>query len=279
MEVTIVKEGGFCLGVRLALEKARKALKGSGKAYALSPLVHNEEVVARLEEEGLEIRKLEDIPPGSPFPLVLSAHGHPASLEGEIRKRGLSFVDASCPFVLSNEKAIEKDSQEHDIVYVGHEGHEEAIAAVSFARGRAFLFDPRKKEEVPDGLVAPAIYVQTTLSGEEVEKALRLIREKYPDALFRKGRCRATEERQEAVKRLGEEYDLIVIVGSSTSSNARALLSTSRLLNPKALSLLALNAAAFPLEAATGRKKAALIGAASTDDREIEEIARLLKTL
>lgn len=278
MEAVKIKAGGFCAGVRLAIEKARSAASVKGRAYAYSPLVHNEKVTSRLEAEGLLPFDRENLKANDPaFPVVLSAHGHPPALEASLRAAGFEVVDATCPFVKANEEAIASSSRDHDIVYLGQPGHEEARAAVSFGRDRATLIDPSLPFEVPDGLKSPVIYVQTTLSGEDIEKALEAIGEKYPEAKLHRGPCRATEERQAAVKGLDSSFDLIVVVGSKNSANARAL---EKLAKGKGKTvLLVMGAEEIDTAAVRGKKKAAVIGAASTDEREIDAVVETLKLI
>ena len=278
MEVVKIKAGGFCSGVRLAIEKARAAVLKHGKAYAYSPLVHNEEVTSRLEGEGLLPIDREHLEQNDrSLPVVLSAHGHPSSLEDSLKEAGFAIVDATCPFVKANEEAIAADSRNHDIVYLGQPGHEEARAASSFGSGRVHLIDPALPFDVPEGLVDPLIYVQTTLSGEDIKKATEAIREEYPEAKLCRGPCRATEERQAAVKGLDSSFDLIVVVGSRNSANARAL---EKLAQGKGRTvLLAMGPEEIDRAAVRGKKKAAVIGAASTDEREIDAVVEALKSI
>lgn len=278
MEVVKIKAGGFCAGVRLAIEKARAAVSKRGKAYAYSPLVHNEEVTSRLEGEGLLPFDREHLEQNDrSLPVVLSAHGHPSSLEDSLKEAGFAIVDATCPFVKANEEAIAADSRGHDIVYLGQPGHEEAQAASSFGSGRVHLIDPSSSFDVPKGLANPLIYVQTTLSGEDIKKAAEAIREEYPEAKLCRGPCRATEERQNAVKGLDGSYDLIVVVGSRNSANARALQKLAAAKGTTAL--LIPNAEEIDAASLKNKKKAAVIGAASTDEREIDAVVEALKSI
>ena len=278
MEVVKIKAGGFCSGVRLAIEKARAAVSKHGKAYAYSTLVHNEEVTSRLEGEGLLPFDREHLEQNDrSLPVVLSAHGHPSSLEDSLKEAGFALVDATCPFVKANEEAIATDSKSHDIVYLGQPGHEEARAASSFGSGRVHLIDPALPFDVPEGLVDPLIYVQTTLSGEDIKKATEAIREEYPEAKLCRGPCRATEERQNAVRMLDGSYDLVVVVGSRNSANARALQKLAAAKGSTAL--LTPNAEEIDAASLKNKKKAAVIGAASTDEREIDAVVEALKSI
>ena len=277
METLKLAAGGFCAGVRLAIARARSALSSRGRAYAYSPLVHNEEVAARLEEEGLIPFDRENPSANDPsFPVVLSAHGHPSSLEASLRDAGFEVIDATCPFVKANEEAIAASSRDHDILYLGQEGHEEATAAVSFARGRATLIDPSRPFLVPAGLKGPLIFVQTTLSGADIKKAAAAIKEAYPEARLCRGPCRATEERQAAVESLDPSFDLLVVVGSPTSANARALF---RLASKKRDAILVRSGKEIDPSALRGKKKAAVIGAASTDETEIDSVVEVLQAI
>ncbi len=278
MEVVVLKEGGFCLGVESAVEKALGAARENGKAYLFSPLVHNEKVNERLSEMGLEAignRPLEDLDPA--YPIVLSAHGHCPALEEALRAKGFRFIDATCPFVLANELAIAREGVV-DIIYIGHEGHEESLAALSFAKGKARLYPPGGKEEVPAGLTAPRVHVQTTVELDGFWKSYERIKGKYPDAVLRGRPCKATVERQEAIKGLTGDFDLIVVVGSSSSRNADSLLRTAKGHHPEIESHLISGPEEVP-ESWSRRKKAAVIGAASTAEEEIEGVAERLREI
>ena len=229
MEAFLIEPGGYCFGVKMALQKAMDAAKG-GKAYCLGRLVHNEKTLESLSRHGVitiderEIGLSEAIDRlRSGSTVVFSAHGHDPKLEQKAKGKGLIIVDATCPFVRAN--VLEAAKSGH-VAYIGSKGHAEAEAFLASTEVDAFYDVKSGRLEVygsPSHIIA-----QTTLSEAEIEEGIAKIKASFPEARFIKGRCEETKTRQEAVERACSRAKTLVIIGSSSSSNANKLLQIGR---------------------------------------------------
>lgn len=229
MEAFLIEPGGYCFGVKMALQKAMDAAKG-GKAYCLGRLVHNEKTLESLSRHGVitiderEIGLSEAIDRlRSGSTVVFSAHGHDPKLEQKAKGKGLIIVDATCPFVRAN--VLEAAKSGH-VAYIGSKGHAEAEAFLASTKVDAF-YDVKSGRLEAYG--SPShIIAQTTLSEAEIEEGIAKIKASFPEARFIKGRCEETKTRQEAVERACSRAKTLVIIGSSSSSNANKLLQIGR---------------------------------------------------
>lgn len=225
MEVQVLSPHGSCGGVRRAIHLAREALRKEGKAYVLGPLVHNSQARDSLGKEGAMFLDLEEkdfkgallsVPQGS---LVLfGAHGHDPALDSIAKERGLRVIDATCPFVRMNAERIRRALQEEEnAIYLGEEGHAECRAVLSEFPGLPLY----GRDEVPPGgrLV---LVSQTTMGLHEVEEARRNL-EKTHSPVEVHLPCKATEERQEALRKIEGDVEALLILGKEESRNTIAL--------------------------------------------------------
>lgn len=225
MEAFLIEPGGYCFGVKMALQKAMDAAKG-GKAYCLGRLVHNEKTLEELSRHGVitiderEIglsEAIDRLTSGST--VVFSAHGHDPKLEQKAKGKGLVIVDATCPFVRANVLSAIKSGH---VAYIGSKGHAEAEAFLSSTKFDAFYDVKSGKLEIygtPKNIIA-----QTTLSEAEINEGIAKIKASFPEARFIKGRCEETKTRQEAVANSCGKAKTLIVIGSATSSNANKLL-------------------------------------------------------
>lgn len=286
MKVSLSETTGFCQGVHLAIAKAREARKANGSdIYVLGMLVHNEEVVGTLEKEGihcLDEREgslsslMERLPKGSLF--LFSAHGHPLILEEKAKQLGLRFVDATCPFVISNEKAIEEAAKENDCFYIGKPGHLECLSALSRSK-RISLFNEKELPENIDSTSHPQVFVQTTMGLEEIQKAFRKIQSVAPMATLAGKRCPSAVKRQKAFSTLPSGVDLIIILGSQNSNNSKELLQKAKQDQPLIPSFLVLSKNELAKMDLLKYHHVYLASGASTPIESVEEAANYLKTI
>lgn len=225
MEAFLIEPGGYCFGVKMALQKAVDAAKG-GRAYCLGRLVHNEKTLEELSRQGVETvderevglsEAIDRLPSGST--VVFSAHGHDPKLEAKAKGKGLIVVDATCPFVRANVMSAIKSGR---VAYIGSKGHAEAEAFLRSAKVDAFYDVKSGRLEIfgsPTSIIA-----QTTLSEAEIEEGVAKIQASFPEARFIKGRCEETKTRQEAVAKSCDKAKTLIVIGSSSSSNANKLL-------------------------------------------------------
>jgi len=228
MKVLLAAPRGFCAGVDRAIEIVEMALEVYGPPiYVRHEIIHNEHVVGRLRERGaIFTDDLADVPPNSN--LVFSAHGVSPAVRTEAASRDLNVVDATCPLVTKIHLEVHKFLKRgYGIFYIGHAGHVETEGTLGEAPGRLTLVTC--EEEVPD-LPEPVepklIYLtQTTLSIDETRGIVEALKRRFSRLEDPPGSdiCYATQNRQDAVKALAKQADVVLVVGSQTSSNTRSL--------------------------------------------------------
>jgi len=228
MEVILANPRGFCAGVDRAIEIAETALARFGPpVYVRHEIVHNRHVVDALRAKGaVFVDDLAEVPPGSL--LVFSAHGVSPAVREEALERDLRVIDATCPLVTKVHVEASRMAREgREIVLIGHAGHVEVEGTLGHAPGAMHLVQSvadvaRLRVRDPERL---ACVTQTTLSVDDTREILDALRARFPKiGLPRKDDiCYATQNRQNAVKALTEEADVVVVVGAPASSNSNRL--------------------------------------------------------
>ncbi|HVP30992.1 MAG TPA: 4-hydroxy-3-methylbut-2-enyl diphosphate reductase [Myxococcota bacterium] len=233
MRVLLANPRGFCAGVDRAIEIVELALARHGApVYVRHEIVHNRHVVETLRAKGaVFVDELADVPPGAL--VVFSAHGVSPAVRDEAAARGLRALDATCPLVTKvHVEARRFAGADHEIVLVGHAGHVEVEGTMGQAPERMHLV-----EDVADvAKLAPrdpsrlAVLTQTTLSVDDTREVLDALKQRFPTIqLPRKDDiCYATQNRQNAVKRLVGEADVVLVVGAPSSSNSNRLVEIAR---------------------------------------------------
>lgn len=224
MEVYLSEPRGFCAGVVRAVDIVKIVLKRFGApVYVKHQIVHNPYVVASLEEEGaVTVDEVDDIPEGSV--VVFSAHGSPPSDYEKAKARNLRVIDATCPLVTRVHNEAHKYAKEgRRIVLVGHRGHQESRGTQG--QENMELVDEREGVQLPDWESDSSVVVltQTTLSVDDTAEVVDEIRNRFSDTVVRNDICYATTNRQEAVKILAEQVDVVLVIGAQDSSNCNRL--------------------------------------------------------
>ena len=227
-ELLLAQPRGFCAGVDRAIEIVERALRQFGAPiYVRHEIVHNAYVVNDLRSKGaIFIEELSDVPAGNT--LVFSAHGVSKAVRAEAERRGLTIFDATCPLVTKVHMEVAKMRRQGcEIVMIGHDGHPEVEGTMGQAQAGMHLV-----ETVADvatlqvGNPALLAYVsQTTLSVDDTADIIVALKAKYPSIIEpKKGDiCYATTNRQEAVKFMAPQVDVVIVVGSPNSSNSNRL--------------------------------------------------------
>lgn len=227
-EITLAEPRGFCAGVDRAIEIVDRALaKFGAPIYVRHEIVHNTHVVNDLKSRGaIFIEDLAEVPPGST--LVFSAHGVSKAVQAEAAQRGFQVFDATCPLVSKVHIEVAKLAKEgYEFIMIGHKGHPEVEGTMGQVSGGIHLV-----EDVADVVhVAPrqterlALVTQTTLSVDDAADITHAVRARFPSVRSPKQQdiCYATQNRQDAVKVLSAQVDVVVVVGSPTSSNSNRL--------------------------------------------------------
>jgi len=227
-KIILAAPRGFCAGVAFAIEVVDLALKIHGSPlYVRHAIVHNEWVVRSFEERGvIFVENIEEIPEGAP--VVFSAHGVSPQVRSLAKERNLQVIDATCPLVTKvHNEAKRFAAKDFHFIYIGHRGHVEAEGTMGEAEGRMHLVEtPMDVErlEIPH-YEKLAVLTQTTLSVDEVQETMEVIKRKYPHVQMpeKEDICYATTNRQVAVRALADQCDLVIVVGSTTSSNSNRL--------------------------------------------------------
>jgi 4-hydroxy-3-methylbut-2-en-1-yl diphosphate reductase len=230
--VLLAAPRGYCAGVERAVEAVERALDEHGSpVYVRKQIVHNLHVVRELEAKGaVFVDEAGQIPQDAVA--VLSAHGSPPSVYREAESRGLSLIDATCPLVTKvHMEARRFADRGRTIVLIGHQGHEEVEGTSGQAPERTVLVqtvEEARTVQLPDGPLAHL--TQTTLSVDETDQIVRVLRERYPqlEGPPREDICYATQNRQDAVKRIAPRADVVLVIGSKNSSNSNRLAEVAR---------------------------------------------------
>ncbi|MGV3727287.1 4-hydroxy-3-methylbut-2-enyl diphosphate reductase [Hydrogenophaga sp.] len=227
-EILLAEPRGFCAGVDRAIEIVERALTKFGRPiYVRHEIVHNTYVVNDLKAKGaIFIEELSDVPPGAT--LVFSAHGVSKAIQEEAQQRGFHVFDATCPLVTKVHVEVAKLHREgFEFIMIGHKGHPEVEGTMGQLDSGIHLV-----EDVHDvARVAPAqterlaVVTQTTLSVDDAAEILSAVKARFPSVREPKQQdiCYATQNRQDAVKLLSPQVDIVIVVGSPTSSNSNRL--------------------------------------------------------
>ncbi|HZN23234.1 MAG TPA: 4-hydroxy-3-methylbut-2-enyl diphosphate reductase, partial [Burkholderiales bacterium] len=228
MEILLARPRGFCAGVDRAIEIVERALALYGAPiYVRHEVVHNKFVVDDLRAKGaIFVEELSEVPAGST--VVFSAHGVSQAVRHEAEGRGFRVFDATCPLVTKvHVEVAKKRAQNLEIVMIGHQGHPEVEGTMGQSRGGMYLVEgPEDVERLtvsdPENV---AFVTQTTLSVDDARRTIDALRQRFPKITGpkRDDICYATQNRQDAVKALAREADVVLVVGSPNSSNSNRL--------------------------------------------------------
>lgn len=227
--VLLAAPRGFCAGVDRAIQIVEKSIEAYGApVYVRHEIVHNRHVVERLEGLGaIFVEELNECPDDRP--VVFSAHGVPKSVPAAAKARDMNFLDATCPLVSKVHVEAERHAKAgHHILLIGHEGHPEVIGTMGqLPDGNITLIETEADAEGfvhsdPDNL---ALVTQTTLSVDDTADIIAVLKRRFPTIAlpYKEDICYATTNRQQAVKAIAERCDLLMVIGSKTSSNSKRL--------------------------------------------------------
>lgn len=227
--VLLASPRGFCAGVEMAIKALAWMVRAfDPPVYCYHEIVHNQSVVRQFEALGVKfVDDISEVPEGRP--IMLSAHGSAPEVVQAARSRGGYVVDAVCPLVTKVHHEVKtRAGKGYRIVYVGHEGHEEAVGTMAVAPEAIHRVEtPADVEAIPDIDGPVAVLAQTTLSHREWEGALDAAKARFPQ-LWQPARsdlCFATTNRQQALMEIAQRCDAMVVIGSANSSNTIALAS------------------------------------------------------
>ena len=282
MQIMLAQPRGFCAGVDRAIEIVERALdKFGAPIYVRHEIVHNDHVVSRLRGMGaVFVDELDQIPTGAT--VVFSAHGVSKAVRSDAESRGLRVFDATCPLVTKVHVEVGKIQRDgREIIMIGHRGHPEVEGTMGQAQGGIHLV-----ETVADVATLQvtdpqrlAYVTQTTLSVDDCTGIVAALRERFPTIAEPKKSdiCYATQNRQDAVKQMAPQCDLVLVVGSPSSSNSNRLREVAENLGVEAL--LIGSASELDAERVRGRLRIGVTAGASAPEVLVEELVARLREL
>ncbi|MFH2135742.1 MAG: 4-hydroxy-3-methylbut-2-enyl diphosphate reductase [Pseudomonadota bacterium] len=282
MQILLANPRGFCAGVDRAIEIVERAIALHGAPiYVRHEVVHNKFVVERLKAQGaIFIEELQDVPSGSI--LIFSAHGVPQSVRQEAEARNLIVFDATCPLVTKVHLQVSRlHGQGKEIVMIGHKGHPEVEGTMGQAEGGMYLVEsPADVEKLQVADEQNLAYVtQTTLSVDDASTIIAALKTRFPAITGPKKDdiCYATQNRQDAVKLLAQQCDLVIVVGSPNSSNSNRLREVAR--NIGVTAYLVDNASEVQAEWLQGKQNVGISAGASAPEVLVTEVIARLQEL
>lgn len=276
MKIEILEPFGYCAGVERAMKMALEVKKAhqDQEVVVLGMLVHNADALNELSKAGIttiydenkSLVELIDKVDNNAI-VILTAHGHSLAVEEELNRRNIEFIDATCPFVTLTENVIKKAvSENRDVLYLGKKNHPEANAALSISN-KVHLIEP-KNVHLEEKYTNPLVISQTTFSESEIAQTISFIKDALKEVSVSESICQASTLRQNALKNLSKDVELIYVVGGKNSNNTKTLFEIASSTHPKAKVLMIENANDINKKDLAGLNYIAISSGASTP-REI----------
>jgi len=280
MQILLAEPRGFCAGVTRAVQSLEQVVVQSGTPiYVYHEIVHNTWIVEDFRRKGvIFVDTVDEVPHGSR--LMFSAHGVSPAIRDIAAKRSLETIDATCPLVEKvHQSAVDYARQGYNIILIGHREHDEVIGVVGEAPGSLWVVDdeveidalPFEKED------KLAYLTQTTLSIAETFRKIELLKERFPQIVGppQSNICYATQSRQDAVRELCPQADVVLVVGSRSSSNSRRLAEQAEELGVR--SFLIDSSGDISLDEFAGHETVLITAGASAPEHLVQECVDLLK--
>jgi 4-hydroxy-3-methylbut-2-enyl diphosphate reductase len=280
INIQLANPRGFCAGVDRAIEIVERALERYGAPiYVRHEVVHNKFVVENLKAKGaIFIEDLGDVPTGNT--LIYSAHGVSQAVRREAEARGLTVFDATCPLVTKVHLEVARMRDKGmEIIMIGHKGHPEVEGTMGQSNGGMYLVET--PEDVATLTVTDtdklAFVTQTTLSVDDAMRVINALKARFPNIIGPKKDdiCYATQNRQDAVKALAQQCDLVIVVGSPNSSNSNRLREVAQNLGVTAY--MVDNASQLQANWLTGKTNIGVTAGASAPEVLVQEVIAQLK--
>ena len=236
MKIVLSETLSYCIGVRKTLETTGRLLadRPDRTYYMLGEIVHNEHVVEALKAKGLRIvQTLDEVPPDGV--VILQSHGSARDRYRELERRGLEYVDATCPMVkIIHDRIRQVEAEGRTPVVIGQVGHEEVRGIVGqVARAIVVKTPDEVTPELFAGVVRAGIVAQSTFIEAEAQRIVERVRALVPDTVFHDTVCQPTKTRQREVEAHTPGADWVIVIGSRHSANTRHLFTIARALNPR----------------------------------------------
>jgi 4-hydroxy-3-methylbut-2-en-1-yl diphosphate reductase len=280
MKMILANPRGFCAGVNMAIESLDRALALFGTPlYVYHEIVHNRPVVERFTKRGVVfVDSIDEVPEGGT--VLYSAHGVAPAIRAASDRRRLRAIDATCPLVTKvHMEAVRFAREGYTILLIGHEGHDEVLGTMGEAPANMVLVQDKDEAEKldlpPDAKLA--FLTQTTLSVDDANEIITVLKRRFPRIVgpSRDDICYATQNRQEAVKDLVPEADVVLVLGSQNSSNTQRLAELARSCGKRAYLIDTVHE--LPADTFTGNETVLITAGASAPEDVVEECVEQLQ--
>lgn len=233
MKINLAKSAGFCFGVKRAIALALETAKNNRKVYMLGDIVHNEEVVQQVKNAG--IKKIKRLYEGTNKILLIRAHGSATKTINQGKKLGYKIIDATCPMVKETHR-IAKNAHNRglNLIVIGDKKHDEVLGIIGQLKSPAIVID--SIDSIPksiNNIRKAAVVVQSTQNLKKVTEIIALLKKAIAHLEFHNTICQPTRIKQEEIKKMSKENDLMLIIGSKNSANTQRLYEISKSLNPQ----------------------------------------------
>ncbi|MBN1912989.1 MAG: 4-hydroxy-3-methylbut-2-enyl diphosphate reductase [Candidatus Omnitrophica bacterium] len=234
MKISLAKSAGFCFGVKRAIDMALKTSLSHKNVYVLGDIVHNEDVVREIEKTG--IKKAKRLSSGKNKVFLIRAHGTSRQVIEKAKGLGYDIIDATCPMVKEIHRIVEEmDNRGRKIIVIGDKKHDEVRGIIGHAKQKAMVIDDKKN--IPLAAIKKfkkaCVVVQSTQNTEKVQEIVAILKKYIAELEFFNTICNPTRQRQEEVKKMPGQNDVMIIIGSKNSANTKRLYQISKSLNKK----------------------------------------------
>ncbi|MFC1618711.1 4-hydroxy-3-methylbut-2-enyl diphosphate reductase [Candidatus Neomarinimicrobiota bacterium] len=276
MEIIVAKDAGYCFGVRDAVNMAYEAAKTHGTVYMLGDIVHNEQVVRDLAEEGATVvSSIDEIPDNAT--VLFRAHGTPEDVWKQVKERGIRIIDATCPLVREIHEEARRISQDgRQVIIIGDHGHDEVVGIASQVPNPIIVASAEEAQGLRK-MKKAAVVSQSTQMIENVQSIINVLMTKVFDLHFVNTICFPTKRNHEQIKQMAEESDVIIVIGSFTSANSKRLTQLGLERNPRSYQVTC--GADVKEEWFEGARRIGISAGASTPDYLIEEVKARIHTV
>jgi 4-hydroxy-3-methylbut-2-enyl diphosphate reductase len=229
LDVQIDVNSGFCFGVVYAIEMAEDILAEEGKLYCLGDIVHNDEEVSRLERKGLKIINHEQLKSLNNEKVLIRAHGEPPSTYELALQNNLELIDASCPVVLKLQNRIKNSFDKQEDIYIyGKHGHAEVVGLLGQTNNNAIVFQDLEELDLAQLPREITLYSQTTKSTDKFYEINEVLRENGITVKTNDTICRQVSNRDKELRDFAKNFDVIIFVSGTKSSNGKVLYKVCR---------------------------------------------------
>lgn len=234
LSVDIDRSSGFCFGVVYAIQMAEDILKEHGQLYCLGDIVHNDEEVKRLENKGLQIINHEDLKTIYNARVLIRAHGEPPSTYELCLQNNLELIDASCPVVLKLQNRIKNSYDKNEQIYIyGKHGHAEVVGLLGQTNNNAIVFQDLEELDLDTMPRQITLYSQTTKSTDKFYEINKILEERGITVNTHDTICRQVSNRDKELRHFARQFDRIIFVSGTKSSNGKVLYNVCKEQNPQ----------------------------------------------